>query len=210
MLLERSVKDFLDVLSSGEPAPGGGSVAAMAGALSASMVSMVCNIILKKKSMQDYYPEAEEILHRSEEIRHRFEDLLEQDSEAFGDVMGAMKLPKTTDEEKTVRKEAIQHTLKKASYVPLRTMEYSADCLKLAHRISEIGTKSAISDIGVAAIMANSALHSAWLNVAINLESLEDRDFVARIHDRAEELMDEVEGLADEVLEIVEEVIYSD
>lgn len=210
MLLEWEVSDFLDVLSSGEPTPGGGAVAALSGALACAMISMVSNLTIGKKKYANVQEEIEKILQKSEELRKHFQELAEQDSEAFNDVMGAMKMPKTTDEEKTLRKEALQHALQKATFVPLRTMEYSADALQLAHRIAQIGNRNVISDAGVAAIMAESALHAGWLNVAINIEAVEDQEFVDRISDHAEEILDNADGLCDETLEIVEDTIYAD
>ena len=210
MLLEHKLSDFLDVLASEEPAPGGGAVAALSGALACSMISMVCNLTIGKKKYADVQDEVKEILNRSEELRHNFKELVEQDAEAFSDVMGALKMPKGTDEEKAIRKEALQHALQKATYVPLRTMEYAGEAVKLAHRISQIGNKNVISDAGVAAIMADAAMSQGWLNVAVNISAIKDQEFVDRITNQAEDILTESDGFTDETLDIVEDTIYGE
>ena len=209
MLQDRKLVDLLELMSSKKPAPGGGTVAALSGALACSMVSMVCNLTIGKKKYIDVQDEIENILTQSEEIRAHFQELMEQDTEAFNDVMGAFRMPKSTEEEKAIRKEAIHHALQKATYVPLRTMEYGAKVLKLANRVAAIGNKNVVSDAGVAALMAESAMHSGWLNVAININSIEDTDFVDRISEKVEGYLDDADGLTDETLEIVEDTIYS-
>ena len=210
MLLNRTLADFLDIAASNEPAPGGGAVAALSGALACSMISMVCNLTVGKKKYSDVQDEIEKLLSRTETLRKHFQDLIQQDSEAFSDVMGAMQMPKQSENESTLRKEALQHALQKATHVPLRTMEYSAESVKIAHRVAQIGNKNVISDIGVAAIMAEAALHSGWLSIAANLEAIDDQEFVDRISDHAEQILDDIDGVADETVEIVEDKIYSD
>ncbi len=209
-MFEHRLDDFLDVLASSEPAPGGGAVAALSGALACSMISMVCNLTIGKKKYANVQNEVEEILHKSEELRHNFKELVEQDAEAFNDVMGAMKMSKNTDEGKVLREEALQHALQKATFVPLRTMEHAGEAIKLAHRIAQIGNKNVISDAGVAGIMAESAMSAGWMNVVVNINSVEDQEFVDRIANRAEDIIDDAEGLTDETLEIVEDTIYGE
>jgi len=210
MVLGKPIQNFLDDLASKAPTPGGGSVAALSGATACALVSMVCNVSNKNKNDEVVKRKLENILSESERLRELFQELIEQDIEAFSDVMSSMKMPKDSDEEKTIRHEALQHALQKAAYVPLRTMEHAGEILVLAHKAAQIGSKYVISDAGVAAIMAESALQSAWFNVAINLESIEDQEFIDRIANKAEKIIDDIEGIADEIIEIVEDVIYSE
>jgi len=210
MILKQAVENFLDDLSSKSPTPGGGSVAALSGATAAALVSMVCNLSIGKKSCESNKDELEQILAHSEKLRELFSELIDQDVEAFDDVMNAFRMSKNDDEEKLLRNEALNHSLQKATYVPIRTMEHGAEILTLAHRAAQICNRNVISDAGVAAIMAESAVHSAYFNVAINLENIDEQEFVDRIENKTEQIMDDIEGLADETIEIVEDIIYGE
>ncbi|MCD6595915.1 cyclodeaminase/cyclohydrolase family protein [bacterium] len=210
MILKQAVENFLDDLSSKSPTPGGGSVAALSGATAAALVSMVCNLSIGKKSCESNKDELEQILAHSEKLRELFSELIDQDVEAFDDVMNAFRMSKNDDEEKLLRNEALNHSLQKATYVPIRTMEHGAEILTLAHRVAQICNRNVISDAGVAAIMAESAVHSAYFNVAINLENIDEQEFVDRIENKTEQIMDDIEGLADETIEIVEDIIYGE
>ncbi len=209
-MLEQSVSNLLNLLASSEPAPGGGAVAALAGAMSCSMISMVCNLTIGKKKYVDVSEELQGILKRSEELRKNFQDLVAQDIEAFGDVMAARQMKKETKEQKMIRDEALQHALQKATFVPLRTMEYALEALKLAHRTAQIGNVNVISDAGVGAIMAQSALYSASLNIDVNLKKISDHEFVDRICLKSEDLLEEGEGIIEETLDIIDEIIYGE
>jgi len=210
MILSQPIENFLDDLASKSSTPGGGSVAALSGATAAALVSMVCNLSIEKKSCKENEDELKEILQTSEKLRELFSELVDQDVEAFGDVMSALRMPKNNDEERLLRNEALEHALEKATYVPLRTMEHGAKVLMLANRVSQICNKNVISDVGVAAIMAESAVHSAYFNIAINLANIGSQDFIDRIENKTEQIMDDIEGIADETIEIVEDIIYSE
>ena len=171
---------------------------------------MVCNLSIEKKSCKENEDELKEILQTSEKLRELFSELVDQDVEAFGDVMSALRMPKNNDEERLLRNEALEHALEKATYVPLRTMEHGAKVLMLANRVSQICNKNVISDVGVAAIMAESAVHSAYFNIAINLANIGSQDFIDRIENKTEQIMDDIEGIADETIEIVEDIIYGE
>ncbi len=210
MILSQPIENFLDDLASKSSTPGGGSVAALSGATAAALVSMVCNLSIEKKSCKENEDELKEILQTSEKLRELFSELVDQDVEAFGDVMSALRMPKNNDEERLLRNEALEHALEKATYVPLRTMEHGAKVLMLANRVSQICNKNVISDVGVAAIMAESAVHSAYFNIAINLANIGSQDFIDRIENKTEQIMDDIEGIADETIEIVEDIIYGE
>ncbi len=210
MILSQPIENFLDDLASKSSTPGGGSVAALSGATAAALVSMVCNLSIEKKNCKENEDELKEILQTSEKLRELFSELVDQDVEAFGDVMSALRMPKNNDEERLLRNEALEHALEKATYVPLRTMEHGAKVLMLANRVSQICNKNVISDVGVAAIMAESAVHSAYFNIAINLANIGSQDFIDRIENQTEQIMDDIEGIADETIEIVEDIIYGE
>ncbi len=204
-LIEMKLKDFIEELSSDSPAPGGGSVAALAGALSSALSSMVCNLTIGKEKYKDVEYDMEKILDRVEDIRERFMELIDRDTEAFNRVMEAFKLPKSTEEEKKIRKEKIQDALKGAALVPLETARMCAEMIELCKEIAEKGNKNSITDVGVAAIMAKAGLESAILNVKINLKSINDEKFI-------ESLLYEIDALKnniEEVMKDVEEIVSS-
>ncbi len=204
-LIEMKLKDFIEELSSDSPAPGGGSVAALAGALSSALSSMVCNLTIGKEKYKDVEYDMEKILDRVENIRGRFMELIDRDTEAFNRVMDAFKLPKNTEEEKKIRKEKIQEALNEAALAPLETARLCAEMIELCREIAEKGNKNSITDVGVSAIMAKAGLESAILNVKINLKSINDEKFI-------ESLLYEIDALKsniEEVMKDVEEIVSS-
>ncbi len=204
-LIEMKLKDFIEELSSDSPAPGGGSVAALAGALSSALSSMVCNLTIGKEKYKDVEYDMEKILDRVENIRERFMELVDRDTEAFNRVMDAFKLPKNTEEEKKVRKEKIQEALKEAALVPLETARLCAEMIELCREIAEKGNKNSITDVGVSAIMAKAGLESAILNVKINLKSINDEKFIESLLYEIDVLKSNIE----EVMKDVEEIVSS-
>jgi len=204
MLKELKITDFLDKLASKSPTPGGGSVAALSGGLSISLVSMVCNLTLGKKNYEGVEEQTREILVNSERIRGEFTKLVDLDAEAFQEIMDAYKLPKSDETEKKIRSEAIQAALRKATQVPLRTMELSVETLALAKECANIGNKNVVSDAGVAGSLAAATMESAWFNVQININSIKDQSFTEGIEERAQKLLDEGDALYDDTMEYVE------
>jgi formiminotetrahydrofolate cyclodeaminase len=190
-LTDKPVTNFLDELASNAPAPGGGSVASLAGALGAALVSMVCNLTLGKKAYADVQDDIQDLLAQSEALRQELTDLLEADVAAYTGYSKAAKMPRATEEEKAERAEVMQAALKTATDVPLQIAEAAAKVMDLCMPAAEKGNKWAVSDAGVAVLMAEAALRSAALNVLINLGSLKDQDFVA---DRQAKLDDLLKG----------------
>jgi glutamate formiminotransferase/formiminotetrahydrofolate cyclodeaminase len=180
-----SMADFLDKLASKSPTPGGGSVAALTGALGAALVSMVSRLTQGSKKYADVSEPIKEILTSAESIRSELVSLIDRDAEAFEKVLRAFKMPRATEGEERARSEAIERGLSEAIAVPLETMERASDVLDLAARVAVIGNVRAISDAGVAAYMAEAAARSAALNVRINAAGLADgerrRDFLGRM-----------------------------
>jgi formiminotetrahydrofolate cyclodeaminase len=178
-LTDKPVTSFLDELASNAPAPGGGSVAALGGALGAALISMVCNLTLGKKGYEEVQGDIEDLLAQSEGLRKELTDLLEQDVAAYTAYSVAAKLPRNTDEEKAERTKAVQAALKNATMVPMRIAEAAVRVMDVCMPTAEKGNKWAVSDAGVAVLMAEAALRSAALNVLINLGSIKDEAFVA-------------------------------
>jgi len=178
-LTDKPVTTFLDELASDAPAPGGGSVAALSGALGAALVSMVCNLTVGKKKYADVQDDIEALLAQSEALRQELTDLLEEDVKAYTAYSVAAKMPRDTEEEKAERTKAMQAALKVATDVPLRIAEAAVKVMDLCMPTAEKGNKWAVSDAGVAVLMAEAALRSAALNVLINLGTIKDQDFVA-------------------------------
>lgn len=202
-LTEKPIANFLDELASKAPAPGGGSVAAISGALGAALVSMVCNLTLDKKGYEDVQEDIRNLLAQSEALRAELTGLLEADVAAYSGYSQAAKMPRATDEEKAARAEAMQAALQVATDVPLRIAEAAVKVIDLCQPAAEKGNKFAVSDAGVAVLMAEAALRSAALNVLINLGSLKDQEFAAAKRARLESLLAGKGALRDQIYDLV-------
>ena len=174
---QSSVEKFLDDLAGGNPTPGGGSAAAIMGAMGAALVSMVCNVTIGKKGYEAVEAEMRAILRESERGRGRLTAMVAEDIAAFDSIMAAYKLPKTSDEDKTRRAAAIQAGLRRATEAPLDCARVCAEVIALARRASEHGYLNVISDGGVGVLAGFTGLRSAALNVYINAPHLKDRAF---------------------------------
>lgn len=179
-ITETSIDEFLARLASKDPTPGGGSAAAIMGAMGAALISMVCNVSFGKKGYEAAEPELREVCAQSEALRSRLTGMVAGDISAFGELMAAYKLPKDTDEEKQRRSLAIQASLKRATEVPLACARDCAEVIRLSRRAAEHGYLGVISDAGVGVSAAYAAARSAALNVYINVPSLKDRAFAER------------------------------
>jgi formiminotetrahydrofolate cyclodeaminase len=202
-LTDKPVTNFLDELASNAPAPGGGSVAALSGALGAALVSMVCNLTVGKKAYADVQDDIQDLLAQSEALRKELTDLLEDDVAAYTGYSKAAKMPRSTDEEKAQRAKVMQAALKTATDVPLRIAEAAVKVMDLCMPAAEKGNKWAVSDAGVAVLMAEAALRSAALNVLINLGSLRDEEFVADRRAKLDGLLEGKGPMRDEIYEHV-------
>ncbi len=202
-LTDKPVTNFLDELASNAPAPGGGSVASLSGALGAALVSMVCNLTLGKKGYEDVQDDIQELLAQSEALRKELTDLLEADVAAYTGYSIAAKMPRESDEQKAERVEAMQAALQVATDVPLRIAEAAVKVMDLCMPAAEKGNKWAVSDAGVAVLMAEAALRSAALNVLINLGNLKDQEFVAEKRARLNSLLEGKGAMRDEIYDHV-------
>ncbi|HXG37683.1 MAG TPA: cyclodeaminase/cyclohydrolase family protein [Bacteroidota bacterium] len=195
MLIDKTVSGFLDEVASNSAAPGGGSVAALAGALGAGLTAMVCRLTIGKKKYAEVEAEMQEVLGKVEELRAHFTELIEKDTEAFQAVMRAFSLPKDTDEQKEARSSAIQEATKSAALVPLQVMELCERTLPLTQIVATKGNVNSLSDAGVAASMLYAACVGAALNVRINLSTIQDDTFVHDTSVKAEGIRATVEQL---------------
>jgi methenyltetrahydrofolate cyclohydrolase len=202
-LTEKPVTTFLDELASDAPAPGGGSVAAISGALGAALVSMVCNLTLGKKGYDEVQDDIQALLAQSEALRVELTNLVEEDVKAYTGYSVAAKMPRGSEEEKAVRAKAMQAALKTATDVPLSIAETAVKVMDLCMPAAEKGNKWAVSDAGVAVLMAEAALRSAALNVLINLGSLKDEAFVADRRAKLESLLEGKGVMRDEIYDYV-------
>ncbi|MDY6894906.1 MAG: cyclodeaminase/cyclohydrolase family protein [Thermotogota bacterium] len=195
MLSDMRLKEFLEKLSSNEPAPGGGSAAALAGSIAASLGCMVANLTIGKKKYQEVEKEMKNLKVKFEGYRDKFLQLMEEDAEAFNKVIEALKLPKSTEEEKRVRKEKIQENTKKATLVPLEIAKNSLEVMELSGITIEKGYKMAKSDAAISLVMAKAAVDGGLYNVKINLPSIKDEDFLRDINSQIEKIEGEANTL---------------
>ena len=188
MITKGTVAAFLDDLASAAPTPGGGSAAAVVGAMSAALVSMVCNVTLGKKGQEAVEGEMKAVRDLSERLRARLTAMVAADIAAFDGLMAAYRLPKASEAEKESRGAAIQDNLRAATETPLECARACAEVIALSRRAGQSGYSGVVSDAGVAALSANAALRSAALNVFINVPALKDRDFAAQATSEIERL----------------------
>ena len=200
MLTDLTIKDFLKKTASNSPVPGGGSIAALSGAISASLLEMVASLTIGKKGYEEFEEEMKEISIAVLEYRNKLIADIDKDSNAYDAVMAAYRLPKSNDEERDRRSGAIQEALKNAVLVPLEVAKMGLDIIKLAGNIVRDGNKNAITDGAVAAMMARTALLSALYNVKINLSSIKDEAFVNEISDQVRDMENKIQKLEQGIL----------
>lgn len=196
-----TLSQFTDSVASNEPVPGGGSVAAVCGTLSAALSEMVANLTIGKKKYAEFEHEMNEIKDRAMVLRNKLIDYIEKDSIAYNKVMEAYKLPKETEEEKAIRIQAIEDSSKLAATVPLEVALISYEILPLTEAIVLRGNSNAVTDGLVAAMLARTAVLSALLNVRINLGSINDEAFVRKYREKSDELETNTLGYEKKILE---------
>lgn len=207
MYIDEPLKKYLDEAASGASTPGGGSVAALAGALGAALTSMVCNFTVGKKKYKDVEAEVAQILAEADNLRGKLLDLMVEDTQVYGQVSAAYGMPRETPEEKEARTEAIQKALKAAMGAPLEAAICCHRIMKLNEPLVEKGNKNLISDVGVAILLAESAMRSAIMNVEINLSYIKDEDLCRETREKLRPLMDEAAELRAKIYEKVNEAI---
>lgn len=207
VLASMRVKDFVDEVASESPAPGGGSVAALAGGLGAALAAMVGNLTVGKKGYEASWSELSALAVKAQAIKARLVRAVDEDTAAFAAIMDAMKLPKGSPEEKANRETALQAAYRHASSVPLETAEACLEALGLATAAAEKGNANSVSDAGVGALMARAGAEGAALNVLINIGSVTDAAFAADLGARAEKLVAEARSGCEAVIAKVRKTI---
>src|SRR5437764_1400105 len=182
-LTKLTVEDFIEQLASSSPTPGGGSASALAGAMAAAMVEMACNLTVGREKFRDVEEELKVVLARAEELREQLLAAVNEDTDAYDEVSQAYKLPKISDQEKATRSAAIQKALQYATQVPLKVAQAAMETSQLAQIALEKSNPNLASDARVARVLADAAREGATANVEINLGSITDEDFAARIQD---------------------------
>ena len=202
-LAEMTVTQFADVLASDAPAPGGGSTAALAGALGAALTAMVCRLTEGRKKYEEYQDHILEVKEKATALQAKFIDVMDRDTEAFMVISNAYGMPKATDEEKAARSAAIQAGLVKSTETPMEMMELSAETIALTESLLGKFNTASASDLGVGALTLRTAVQGAWLNVLINIGSLKDKELAESYRVKGQSLVDQVVFAADRIYETV-------
>ena len=200
---ESEVKDslgnFSELVAAATPTPGGGSVAAHAAELAASLGQMICNISIGKKKYLDVEPRLVEIKGELERLGARLRELVSIDAESFEAVLAAYRLPKETTDEQAARKEAVRSAGRAAVYTPLETAERASEVLGLLAEVGKIGNQNAFSDVTVGAQLASLVVRGAFYNVGVNLEMLEDAEEAGRLRQLMTEMIESARKTADQI-----------
>ena len=194
---------FLDELASGEPTPGGGSAAALAGALGAALAAMVANLTVGRKRYVDFDAQMQAVLHAAEALRSRLTGLVAEDAEAYDQVRAAYRLPKESTDDLAARSAAIQAAMQGASLTPLETMRACLAVLQLAEQAATLGNVNAATDGAVGALLAQAGLRGAALNVRVNLGGIDDRSFASACEQEVAALLAEAEAITGRILPAV-------
>ncbi len=203
MLAELTVRDFLEKIASNEPVPGGGSVAALNGAVASALAGMVAGLTIDKKG---YELHQELMMHIRQLAANRlrlFVEDIDRDSEAYNRVFDCFRMPKSTDEEKTARSAAIQEATKHAALVPMQVARNAYELMSVIGDVIRLGNHNAVTDGCVALMAARSAALGALLNVRINLTSIKDKAFVQELQAEADQLEHDVCKKEKELLDVV-------
>ena len=204
MLINDSITEYLVKAAAGTAVPGGGSVAALNASLAAGLTEMVANLTVGKKGYEAVEEEMKALAGKASQLRNKLTAAIDQDADAYTEVMAAYKLPKTTDEETSLRKQKIQDAIKHAALVPLEVARDALAVIDLAGRAIRKGNKNAASDGAVAAMNARTAALAAIYNVRINLSSIKDDAFVEKLAQEVEYLQNQAAEKENEALSYVE------
>lgn len=188
MLVDLKVTDFLNKVAGSDPVPGGGSVAALNGAIASALAAMVAGLTIGKKGYEDTAEIMKHIQTLALTQKTGFVADIDRDSETYNKVFDCFKLPKNTDEEKNIRSAAIQEATKFAALVPMQVARNAYELMGIIADVAKLGNRNAVTDACVAMMSARSAVLGALMNVRINLGSLKDRTFVEQLQSEADEL----------------------
>jgi len=202
-----SLKQFAGETASESPAPGGGSISAYVGSLGAALGTMVANLSAHKRGWDDRWEEFSNWAEKGKFYHTALLQCVDEDTEAFNEIMTAFGLPKGTEQEKTERKTAIQQATRLAMEVPMKVMQLACDSMEMIRAMAETGNPNSVSDAGVGALCARTAVEGAFLNVKINAAGCDDKIFVADMLKKAESLRLSAREKEKEILEMVDNKI---
>ena len=202
-LVDLSARAFCNETASESPAPGGGSVSALVGALGASLTTMVANLSSHKKGWDNRWEYFSEWAEKGQKLKDELLFLVDEDTRSFNYIMDAYRMPNHTEDEKLQRKKAIQEATRYATEIPFRVMKTALAILDIAEAMAENGMKSSISDVGVGALCVQTAMSGAFLNVKINATSLEDTEFANSIIEQGNELMENLQFKMQKIMQLV-------
>ena len=191
MMLEKKTTEFLEVLSSAEPVPGGGGASAAVGAFASALGMMVANLTVGKKKYADVEEEIQSVRSQLKVLQDKLIDLTDKDAEAFAPLSAAYGLPKDTEEQKDAKARIMEGALYDASVVPIEIMETVLEVMRLLKILGEKGSRIAVSDVGVGVLFAQAALEGASLNVFINTKLMKDRGRAEKLNQKTESMIAE-------------------
>ena len=203
MVESMTIQEFLDVLSSKEPVPGGGGASALAGALGNALGQMVANLTIGKKKYAQVEDEIKELAERMKGIQGQFTALADQDAKVFAPLAKCYSLPSGTEEEKAYKAEVMEARLLDASLVPMEIMEKASEMLEIMDILADKGSRMAVSDVGVGVQFIRTALLGAVMNVYINTKSMKNREKAEEMNEKAERLIKEGTEVADRIYQKV-------
>ena len=202
-LIDYTIKDFAHLLASDAPAPGGGSTAALEGALGVSLIRMVGSLTAGKKKYAQHADFIDRLIKEAEEIQADFLAVIDEDTQAFNQVSAVFEMPKETDEDKAARKKAMQEGLKACTKTPYKMMQLCEKTMDLATEATGKTNTNAASDFGVAALSLKAAVQGAWLNILINIGGIDDAAFVEEYRTGGEAILAKVLPACDYLYETV-------
>lgn len=198
-----NLTEFADETASESPAPGGGSIAAYIGSLGISLGTMVANLSSHKPGWDDRWKEFSDWAEKGQFYKNELLKLVDEDTKAFNKILTAFGMPKSSAEEKKSRAQAIEDATKYATEIPFKVMELAGASMEIIKKMAEIGNPNSISDAGVGALCARSAVIGAYLNVKINARDLTDKDFAAQLISKGNVIVDQTQQLETEILKLV-------
>lgn len=204
-LITMSLKDFMEETASESPAPGGGSVSAYIGALGAALGTMVANLSSHKRGWDDRWKEFSDWAEKGKEIQKKLLALVDEDTRAFNKIIEAYGFPKTSDDEKKARNEAIQSATMNAIMVPFRVMETAFKGFEVIHKMIEIGNPNSVTDAAVGALALRTCIKGAFLNVRINAGGLDDKSYAKEIIEKGYDIENKASKEEEAILRLVEE-----
>ena len=207
MMAEQNMQEFIEVLSSKAAGPGGGGACAYVAAAGMALGAMVANLTTGKKKYAQYQEEIEELLSKAEQLSKELMTYMDKDAESFEPLSKAYGLPKDTKEQQEYKEEVMEKALKEASLTPVALMEKILDALKILERLSVVGSRLAISDVGAGVQLCKAALNGASLNVFINTKLMKDTETAEELNTRTDALLIEGNELADRIYEEVVDAI---